>query len=106
MKHKRSIPNRGFRVADQIQRDVAELIRDLKDPRIGMLTINSATSRWIWSATRKPRFGMDRLCRMVCALSRGPQTQTPPSFGGRGRKRNVEPAYKVRATSFNSKNSN
>jgi ribosome-binding factor A len=41
MKHKRSIPNRGFRVADQIQRDVAELIRDLKDPRIGMLTINS-----------------------------------------------------------------
>ena len=41
MRHKRSIPNRGFRVADQIQRDVAELIRDLKDPRIGMLTINS-----------------------------------------------------------------
>ena len=39
MKHKRSIPNRGFRVADQIQRDVAELIRDLKDPRIGMITI-------------------------------------------------------------------
>jgi ribosome-binding factor A len=38
-KHKRSIPNRGFRVADQIQRDVAELIRDLKDPRIGMVTI-------------------------------------------------------------------
>jgi len=41
MKHKRTIPNRGFRVADQIQRDVAELIRDLKDPRIGMVTINS-----------------------------------------------------------------
>jgi len=41
MKHKRSIPNRSFRVADQIQRDVAELIRDLKDPRIGMLTVNS-----------------------------------------------------------------
>ena len=41
IRHKRSIPNRGFRVADQIQRDVAELIRDLKDPRIGMLTINS-----------------------------------------------------------------
>ena len=41
MRHKRSIPNRGFRVADQIQRDVAELIRDLKDPRIGMVTINS-----------------------------------------------------------------
>ena len=41
MRHKRSIPNRGFRVADQIQRDVAELIRDLKDPRIGMVTIHA-----------------------------------------------------------------
>ena len=40
-KHKRSIPNRSFRVADQIQRDLAELIRDLKDPRVGMLTINA-----------------------------------------------------------------
>ena len=40
MRHKRTIPNRGFRVADQIQRDVAELVRDLKDPRIGMITIN------------------------------------------------------------------
>lgn len=41
MRHKRSTPNRSFRVADQIQRDVAELIRDLKDPRIGMVTINA-----------------------------------------------------------------
>jgi len=41
MRHKRSTPNRGHRVADQIQRDVAELIRELKDPRIGMVTINS-----------------------------------------------------------------
>lgn len=40
-RHKRSTPNRGFRVADQIQRDVAELIRDLKDPRVGMVTINA-----------------------------------------------------------------
>ncbi|MDE2401802.1 MAG: 30S ribosome-binding factor RbfA [Burkholderiales bacterium] len=40
MRHKKSAPNRGHRVADQIQRDVAELIRDLKDPRIGMVTIN------------------------------------------------------------------
>jgi len=40
MKHKRSIPNRSFRVADQIQRDVAELIRELKDPRVGMVTVN------------------------------------------------------------------
>ncbi len=38
MRQKRSIPNRGFRVADQIQRDVAGLIRELKDPRIGMVT--------------------------------------------------------------------
>ncbi|HZE91482.1 MAG TPA: 30S ribosome-binding factor RbfA [Rhizobacter sp.] len=41
MRHKRSIPNRGFRVADQIQRDLAELIRDLKDPRIGMVTLQA-----------------------------------------------------------------
>ena len=41
MRHKRSIPNRGFRIADQIQRDVAMLVRELKDPRIGMVTINS-----------------------------------------------------------------
>lgn len=41
MRHKRSTPNRSNRVADQIQRDVAELIRELKDPRIGMVTIQS-----------------------------------------------------------------
>jgi len=41
MRHKRSIPNRSFRIADQIQRDVSELIRELKDPRIGMVTINA-----------------------------------------------------------------
>jgi len=41
MRHKRSIPNRSFRVADQIQRDLGELIRDLKDPRIGMVTVNA-----------------------------------------------------------------
>jgi ribosome-binding factor A len=39
-KHKRSIPNRSYRIADQIQRDVAQLIRELKDPRVGLLTIN------------------------------------------------------------------
>ncbi|PZO20798.1 MAG: 30S ribosome-binding factor RbfA [Burkholderiales bacterium] len=37
-----SVPNRGFRVADQIQRDLAELIaRELKDRRVGMVTINA-----------------------------------------------------------------
>lgn len=37
-----SVPNRGFRVADQIQRDLSELIaRELKDPRVGMVTINA-----------------------------------------------------------------
>jgi ribosome-binding factor A len=41
MRHKKAIPNRSLRVSDQIQRDLAELIRDLKDPRIGMVTINS-----------------------------------------------------------------
>jgi ribosome-binding factor A len=28
-------------VADQIQRDVAELVRELKDPRVGMITLNA-----------------------------------------------------------------
>ena len=39
MRHKKSTVNRSFRVADQIQRDLAELIRELKDPRIGMVTL-------------------------------------------------------------------
>ncbi|GAA6141030.1 30S ribosome-binding factor RbfA [Hydrogenophaga sp. 5NK40-0174] len=39
---KKSTPNRSFRVADQIQRDLSELIaRELKDPRVGMVTINA-----------------------------------------------------------------
>jgi len=41
MRHKKATPNRSFRVADQIQRDLAELIRELKDPRVGMVTLNS-----------------------------------------------------------------
>jgi len=40
-RHKKAIPNRSHRVADQIQRDVAELVRELKDPRVGMVTINA-----------------------------------------------------------------
>ncbi|HRD85112.1 MAG TPA: 30S ribosome-binding factor RbfA [Rubrivivax sp.] len=28
-------------MADQIQRDLAELIRELKDPRVGMVTLNA-----------------------------------------------------------------
>ncbi|MGB6056283.1 MAG: 30S ribosome-binding factor RbfA [Burkholderiaceae bacterium] len=39
-KHSKSIPGRGLRVADQIQRDLSELIAfELKDPRVGMVTI-------------------------------------------------------------------
>ncbi|MGV3743179.1 MAG: 30S ribosome-binding factor RbfA [Burkholderiaceae bacterium] len=39
-KHSKSIPARGQRVADQIQRDLAEIISfELKDPRVGMITI-------------------------------------------------------------------
>ena len=41
MRHKRAIPNRSFRIADQLQRDIAEGIRELKDPRIGMVTIHA-----------------------------------------------------------------
>jgi len=38
---KSTTPHRGFRVADQIQRDLAELIRELKDPRLGMVTLQA-----------------------------------------------------------------
>ena len=37
---KSSTPNRAFKVADQIQRDLTELIaHELKDPRVGMVTL-------------------------------------------------------------------
>ena len=37
---KSSTPNRAFKVADQIQRALTELIaRELKDPRVGMVTL-------------------------------------------------------------------
>ena len=36
---KSSTPNRSFKVADQIQRDLSELIRELKDPRLGRVTL-------------------------------------------------------------------
>ena len=39
---KQTKPNRAFQVADQIQRDLTELIaRELKDPRVGMVTIQA-----------------------------------------------------------------
>src|SRR5450830_1867741 len=39
-KHSKTIPARGLRVADQIQRDLAEIVAyGLKDPRVGMVTI-------------------------------------------------------------------
>ncbi len=42
MKHSKSIPNRGLRVADQIQRDLSEIIaRELRDPRVGLVTLTS-----------------------------------------------------------------
>ena len=42
MPAKKSTVNRGFKVADQIQRDLSELIaRELKDPRVGMVTIQA-----------------------------------------------------------------
>ena len=42
VRKKSSTPNRGFRVADQIQRDLTELIaRELKDPRVGMVTLQA-----------------------------------------------------------------
>ena len=42
MPAKKSPSNRGFKVADQIQRDLTELIaRELKDPRVGMVTLQA-----------------------------------------------------------------
>lgn len=39
-KHSKSIPTRGLRVADQIQRDLAEIVAyEIKDPRVGMITM-------------------------------------------------------------------
>ena len=39
---KSTTPNRAFKVADQIQRDLADLIaRELKDPRVGLVTIQA-----------------------------------------------------------------
>lgn len=39
---KQTTPNRGYRVADQIQRDLTEIIaRELKDPRVGMVTLQA-----------------------------------------------------------------
>ncbi len=39
---KKAPVNRNFKVADQIQRDLSELIaRELKDPRVGMVTIQA-----------------------------------------------------------------
>ena len=41
MPKKRTSPNRNVQIADQIQRDLSELLREVKDPRIGMVTIQS-----------------------------------------------------------------
>ena len=39
---KSAAPNRSFRIADQIQRDLSELIaREVKDPRVGMVTLQA-----------------------------------------------------------------
>lgn len=43
-KNSKSIPARGLRVADQIQRDLAEIIwSELKDPRVGMITLTEVS---------------------------------------------------------------
>ncbi len=39
-RHSKSIPGRSIRVADQIQRDLSDIIfSELKDPHVGMITI-------------------------------------------------------------------
>jgi ribosome-binding factor A len=41
MPKKQTKPNRSYQVADQIQRDLSELVREIKDPRLGMVTLNA-----------------------------------------------------------------
>ncbi|HEX7889221.1 MAG TPA: 30S ribosome-binding factor RbfA [Ramlibacter sp.] len=42
MPKKSSKPNRSYQIADQIQRDLTELVaRELKDPRVGMVTLSA-----------------------------------------------------------------
>ena len=42
MVKKKSLTQRNYKVSDQIQRDLAELItREVKDPRVGMVTLQS-----------------------------------------------------------------
>ena len=41
MPKKQTKPNRGHQIADQIQRDLAELVREVKDPRLGMVTLSA-----------------------------------------------------------------
>jgi ribosome-binding factor A len=41
MPKRQTKPNRSFQVADQIQRDLSELMREIKDPRLGMVTLSA-----------------------------------------------------------------
>jgi ribosome-binding factor A len=41
MPKRQTKPNRSFQVADQIQRDLSELVREIKDPRLGMVTLSA-----------------------------------------------------------------
>ena len=41
MVRKSTKPNRSYQIADQIQRDLGELVREVKDPRLGMVTLNA-----------------------------------------------------------------
>lgn len=42
MTKKRTSPNRNVQIADQIQRDLSELVmREVKDPRVGIVTFQS-----------------------------------------------------------------
>ena len=46
MPRRSSKPNRGYQIADQIQRDLSELIaRELKDPRVGLVTLSAVEAK-------------------------------------------------------------
>lgn len=51
-KRGRSIPDRSLRVADQIQKDLSEILTfELKDPRVGLVTITEVqvTPDYAWA---------------------------------------------------------
>ena len=99
MRHKKSTPNRSFRVADQIQRDLAELIRELKDPRIGMVTINAVEVSPDYAHAKiyfSQLLGDDEACTTALNEAAGLPAQRPVQAPGDPHR--ADPALPLRPT--------